>query len=101
MPPALRLLLLTLVVLATLSAAGSEPFLIAERAWSAETVDVIGGGEDGFYAFGLGRATHARPDGTQVAAASNILYGFDRSVAVAEGVAVVVYGMAARATRWQ
>jgi hypothetical protein len=87
----MRVLFLTLVVLAALSAGASEPFLIAERAWSAEPVDVIGGGEDGFYAFGLGMATHARPDGTPVAAASNILYGFDRSVAVADGVAVVVY----------
>jgi hypothetical protein len=90
MPPAVRVLFLTLIVLATFSVAGSEPFLIAERAWSAEPVDVIGGGEDGFYAFGSGMATHIRPDGTPVAATSHG-YGFDRSVAVADGVAVVVY----------
>lgn len=94
MHPPLRVLFLTLAVLAALSASASEPFLIADRAFSAEPVEAIGGGEDGFYAFGgFGLAAHVRPDGTPAVASFDVhrSIGFGGSAAVADGVAVVIY----------
>jgi hypothetical protein len=89
-----RVLFLTLVVLAALSVHAGEPFPVAERAWVPEPVDVIGGGDDGFYAFGgYGVSVRTAPDGTLSASEQDVgaPEGFGRSVAVGDGVAVVVY----------